>query len=1191
MHSNFIELKKINPQLFDVIYSAEKLLINKQYDYIPTALRVFAEGIMKEVVGDYQFGSDLRSLIEQFSDEYPRYSLVSAAANELRKEGNKTSHFVPPKYQKKHLVKLFQSATRLCNYYLVDFKKEPIQPIKFEENKLPKPALFNFSNEISDQINSNFLTDDKLLEKITNYEEQLAQLEMVRETFKNELKLAQNRIESQNQKIKIATQEINQLNEMISKFSESEKPKLIDKIKVLEDQISALSEKNVELEQEKYLFERKLKEVEETKINQESYKEDLLQEIKHSQSNSNNPFTEIHFDEQQERLLEITEGRHFIIAPPGSGKTAILIKRLEKHLPNYEDHEVINLTFTTKAAKEMQSRALKAIGSKRNPFIGNFHRFCLDLLRNDDRLFPQERFAAIIPDTYRDIFFYRALTQIKSHIKEGFDIKLPEILIDIVNEFASEFGDGLKNEQNTRFDKYMFYRIYPYFKLVKETKERYPNLVKEHLGKSLYLALISCHKSFYGSVAAIDLFQSAKILYGIFEEFDFLKHTNRTIDYDDVLCLGLKILSDQPQPKKFIQVDEVQDLNPIQWAIISELANKESHLFVVGDKEQSIYGFLGADIDNLDFYTNSFQKHFLINNYRSNEHITSLLNLYRQKAWNLPSIVPSGNHLAEPGTLLICYDKFENEIEGTKKIVQKILKNPNRSIGLLLPTNKQVDLFSHHFTESKIKHFKVGSSDIMQKNIVQVWLSCIKAHKGNAQNVDWYNIVNRLAHKDDPNTGEVVELVNSVSKLGVYFGDILTEENSNSNLFNYRLKRLVHYWENREVVIFDTETTGLDFENSKIIQIAAIKVRNGNILEKFNEYINIDLDNSDKEIVEDYENSFSVHKITRETLSKGGFIKDVLNRFFCFIGGSPLIAHNMNFDNTMLRMGVMSLSDYKLQQLFVARTERLQFDTLLLSKQLLPDEPSYKLANLLEKYNLEGVNSHNAIDDVIATSSLLTLLISKIKTRLDSIDKIIDKHHETIFNLTKSYHRITNLLKSYYMTGSKVTLSDFLCDWLDISTAKNGWYCEINYQEVNDIKNKLVPWLNENGYVGHIHELFNDMDPKTQELFTLKESDLIDVNKDKLVISTIHRSKGLEFDTAIIPQVTNRFYPGWIPEDTTNEEKQKHEEEKIRLLYVAMSRPINKLIMSYHQTYSPNSLKTDLYELISDCRDGFKLIM
>jgi DNA helicase-2/ATP-dependent DNA helicase PcrA len=959
--------------------------------------------------------------------------------------------------------------------------------------------------------------------------------------------------------------------------------------------ISELIDKNTQLDLEKRLFERKVNENQLAQVAKEPIKKSLLKEVKLLSEHKGDEVNLVTFelDDDQQKLVEIKEGKHFVIAPPGAGKTAVLTKRLEHALDYYKDNDVVCLTFTTKAAKEMQQRASSIIG-ERNPFIGNFHTLCLDIYRNDKELPILRRFSSILPDEYRHDFFEKALAKVRAEKENIINTLLPNGISSLINLYSETTGDGIVYTSRTRFDRYLFYKIYPYFWLLQHDIDALRDFAKEQLKEPLLLAVIACHKSMYGSNQSIDLVQGAKCLWSVFSNFVEAKTALKSIDFDDLLCSGLLSLYQNPMPKKYVQVDEVQDLNPIQWKILEALTDQTTNLFVVGDKEQAIYGFLGAEIQGLETETSNFEKHYLLNNYRSDKPIVSLLNKYRDNVWSLPEIKSSKGEDSDSATMLITYNTQHEEFIAVQNAVSKILKDKKRNVGVLLSTNRAIGEICSNFSNAGLRYFRVSSNDLMQQEIIQDWISLIKAHKGTAQNVDWYNLTHHLTRYSGQATDSLkasISMVNDLAMQGVTMNDIITSATKSSSLYSYRLNHLINAWDKGDVVIFDTETTGLDFESSRIIQIAAVKVRSGEVLEVFDQFINIDVDSAEPELLIAYEESLKIHNITKEQLEKGKSELSVLTDFFDFIGDSPLIAHNMNFDNTMLRMAVMRTNKYDLQKMFHQISAFRQFDTLLLARGLLPDEPSYKLGALLEKYQLEGDNSHNALDDVKATSSLLTFLINKAKLNIDNIDQIIDKNASLISKFTESFEKLNNILRSYYATGSKVNLSDILVDWLDFAAHQTGWY-NLDPADIPDIKNKLVNWLDDNNYKGHIHELFDEMDPKTQVLFTLKESDLINPDKDKLIVSTIHRAKGLEFDTVIIPQVNDRYFPGWLPDDSSEHEKQAHKEEKERLLYVAMSRPTKKLIMTYHlHGHSGNrEYNASLYGPISECKDSFQYI-
>ena len=190
------------------------------------------------------------------------------------------------------------------------------------------------------------------------------------------------------------------------------------------------------------------------------------------------------------------------------------------------------------------------------------------------------------------------------------------------------------------------------------------------------------------------------------------------------------------------------------------------------------------------------------------------------------------------------------------------------------------------------------------------------------------------------------------------------------------------------MIIFDTETTGLDSENDDIIQIAGIKILNGKIKDTFEIYINTDKDISESE---------KTHHISKEQLSQYGVSHEKgLSDFIEFIGNDALlVAHNIGYDFNILKHNLQrycgkSLTDYC----------KKQYDSITIAKLIYPNFASYKLKDLLEFLQVEGINSHNALDDVKATFNLIKKLNSDFNTNLKSAQKefISNLENRLIFN-------------------------------------------------------------------------------------------------------------------------------------------------------------------------------------------------
>jgi DNA helicase-2/ATP-dependent DNA helicase PcrA len=1170
MKSNFLALNDINSSLFEVAYSAENLFVNKQYHYIPTALRVFTEGVMKEILWEQSDENyDLLKLIRCFDQmNYGDASIVNSA-HSLRKKGNDASHFEPRKLTDIELISLFQDAIRLVNFYVKSYLDKKIETFKFNIDSLPEPLFEPVSSENFSRLEKSI--SKQLEEKIDLFEKDKLRLNRELTLFKGELLKAKKDTSKNNDEKrqlqnnisaleKSYSKQINDINKSNIKNQLTQGVAVENEILTLKNKINLLEKKNQRLNNEKSVFEAKIIDNEVQQTEQDTFKKQIIVDLNsESQASLVANAQALELDEYQQKLINISDGFHFLAAPPGAGKTVILTERLQKAVDRFDSKDIACLTFTTRAANEMAERASGVLGDS-TPFIGNFHNLCLDLFRNNTNLDFQLRFSSILPDVYRYEFYSKAMKEVTSNISGVESNKPADSFIKLVEELIKEFGDDLKIEERTKFDRYLFFKLYSYLNILYLTKnDELVSFASQHLKTFLLKGIIAFHKSIFGSHQVINVMRGAECLWTLLVNFIELKQSSKSIDFDDILCLGLIELTDFPQKKRFVQVDEVQDLNAIQWKIIQSLTTTETHLFVVGDKEQSIYSFLGANLKTLETETNKFEQHTLECNYRSNKQIVSLLNSYRENVWSLPSISAKNLNNSELGTMLIKYGSQEIEFDGTCLAIKKVLQDKNRSIGLLLPTNKSVDLFCRYFDQYKLKYFRVSAKDLIQHEIIQDWFSVMRVHKGSGSRIDWYNLIYRFTRngfkQNNVSLEKVMSLVDELSNNGISINDVISDNLQDNDLFQYRMKRLSDSWNSTSVIIF---------EASKNNQLTAIKLHNGQVKESFENHIYSDFSDLDKN-------------------------KTTLNKFFDFIENSQLISHNLNISNAKLCSWVKSIDDYDLERRFNKTTDASQFDSLLLAKYLCPNESSYELEHLLNLYQIE-FKDDDALSYIMGTSSLMQVLMEKAKKLIPKVDSIIDEYQSIIFTVKNNLLNINHLLRRYSASGNEVTLSEVLIDWVEYVYEQDNWY-SISEQKTltNDIKNKLVKWLDNHEYRGHIHELFDDLDPKTQQLYTLKESDLIDKDNDKLVISTIHRAKGLEFETVIIPMVTNKHYPGWLPDDTPEAEKAQLIDEKKRLLYVALSRPTNKLIVSYHLKGESNSYtyNTDLYEELAKCWDKF----
>ena len=286
-------------------------------------------------------------------------------------------------------------------------------------------------------------------------------------------------------------------------------------------------------------------------------------------------------NEWQKEAVLATEGPVLVLAGAGSGKTTVLVNRIaymisEKHIRPWN---ILAITFTNKAAREMKDRIERLLGdTAKDMWIGTFHSVCVRILRSCIDLLGYSR-DFVIYDT----------ADTKTVMKEC----LRELDIDEKSFPVRNVLSIISNAKNDLMDAATFENVY----------------------KSDYRMSII-----------------AKIYY----RYQTKLRKNNAVDFDDIILNTVKILSENPdvlskyQDKfQYILVDEYQDTNNSQYLLINLLAQANRNLCVVGDDDQSIYKFRGANIGNILNFEDDYsdvQKITLDQNYRSTQNILDAAN-------------------------------------------------------------------------------------------------------------------------------------------------------------------------------------------------------------------------------------------------------------------------------------------------------------------------------------------------------------------------------------------------------------------------------------------------------------------------------------------------------------------------------------------------------------------------------------
>ena len=879
-------------------------------------------------------------------------------------------------------------------------------------------------------------------------------------------------------------------------------------------------------------------------------------------------------DASQQEVIDINEGYHLVLAPPGCGKTQILTERIRKaHKQGVPYEDMLCLTFTNRAARGMQERIHENIDDEDvgNVFVGNVHRFCSKFLF-DAGLIPaetsiiDEEDAISILSRYTEEDEYMVASNYKkkqeymeyiflSHFMYQIRYAHPKELrlhADCINSDDIKAMKTICQIQRMAFDARAMVDIYDHY--------------------DLYMDISHSDAYDVGSQKIIrELLRKMRFAH----KFEDYKKENHLIDFEDLLLFTYDALkgnyhgvADEVEIKRYpwIQIDEVQDLNPMQLAIIDgiyadyrETKSDKSVILYLGDEHQAIFSFMGAKLSTLDFLKKRCEGcvHQLSTNHRSPKYLLDIFNHYAAEVLKIDkTLLPSTTY--EPTTigneLVIAQSTtVETEFYDAAQIAQHLEKSyPDDTTAIIVNSNKDADFVSKELTAKGISHFKVSGEDLFSSPGVKVLFSHLAILDNENNFIAWSRLLKGL-HVFETNTASR-NFVRSCMNRAMLPLDFLQFKDSTY------IEAFAEAYENEEIVIFDTETTGLDVFEDDILQIAAVKIRRGEVVPGSELSLYIETDKEIPAMLGDIVNPIIEERKHQQLMTH----EEALKAFLSYAGNDVLLGHNADYDINILKNNLKRyLPETINKSLTPSLRENKYFDSLRLVRRLEPSLRQYKLKYLLEYFNLEGENSHLADADVNATRSVVNYCYQKAKEFIPQQQEFMQQKRVTtrVEALRRNYQEIYDRSSvQLYTLGSSVV------------------------SELQEVYNKLleediierIPLLHYiTGYLGSElideqkeHALITQLQHHFMEMNTLKEADLCNSSAidDKIFVTTVHKAKGLEFDNVIIFDAIEGRYPNYFSQNNP-----QMVAEDARKFYVAMTRAKKRLIvmqstirMDYH---------------------------
>ncbi|MBB4825537.1 DNA helicase-2/ATP-dependent DNA helicase PcrA [Sporosarcina luteola] len=405
---------------------------------------------------------------------------------------------------------------------------------------------------------------------------------------------------------------------------------------------------------------------------------------------------------EQARAVKKTEGPLLIMAGAGSGKTRVLTHRIAYLVVEKDVYpsNILAITFTNKAAREMRDRidGLLGAGSGERMWVSTFHSMCVRILRrNIDRIGISKSFSILDGSDQ--------LTVIKNVLKErNIDPKQydPRSMLNAISSAKNECIDA---------------------------------------------------ETFKGQINSFNPYE--KIVADVYEGYSKKLRQNQSLDFDDLIMMTLKLFERVPEVLdyyqnkfQYIHVDEYQDTNNAQYRLVKMLASKFRNLCVVGDSDQSIYRWRGADIGNILSFEKDYPDATVImleQNYRSTKRILKAANdVIQNNRSRYDKTLRTEN---DEGDSIFIY-KANDEKDEAQFVVRTIIElkeKENLSLdkfAILYRTNAQSRVMEEFLVKSNMEYTIVGGTKFYDRKEIKDLLAYLRLIANNDDDLALARIIN-----------------------------------------------------------------------------------------------------------------------------------------------------------------------------------------------------------------------------------------------------------------------------------------------------------------------------------------------------------------------------------------------------------------------------------------------------------------
>lgn len=407
-----------------------------------------------------------------------------------------------------------------------------------------------------------------------------------------------------------------------------------------------------------------------------------------------------HLNAAQRDAVTTLSGPLLVLAGAGTGKTRVITQRMVELIRKggIAPDRILSVTFTNKAAKEMLERTQELLGKRlpQKPMISTFHSYCVKVLRQEIELLGYPSKFTIYDRADQESTARKALRDVRvqdSTLKPG-------DLLNVISRWKMQ-GVG-------------------------------PDRASDYVENDLEFIAAVAYRKYQQSLQA-----------------------SGGVDFDDLLLLTNRLFSEHPdalrrQQQRFdhVQIDEYQDTNGSQFDLIDALVREHNNLCVVGDDDQSIYGWRGAEVSHIL----GFHQHFpgakvvrLEENYRCTEPIIEVANRLVKHNRDRHDKALRAN---KPSDVPVRFREYDDELTEAENVVREIKflvekkGEALKDVCILFRTNEQPRVFESELRRQEVRYVIMGSQSFFDKKEIRDTLAYLKVLENPADETSLLRIIN-----------------------------------------------------------------------------------------------------------------------------------------------------------------------------------------------------------------------------------------------------------------------------------------------------------------------------------------------------------------------------------------------------------------------------------------------------------------